>query len=382
MWNDLAIIDTRAEITFPVSGLTITRAHFNAITEDAMVKINDLPIFNPQGNTLDSFLDNSLQDSSLFGHAFVNKRPFLKQDPLPMVFGIEDALNKIGDGMTVEIFKERLLLDNTLLLHQHLPPLSQVDKDYAPFVMVITGDKVVSALMLNANINVSVPVNLSNQVLSLLGFVDKHPLNVLVDSDVPSIFLGFINMIPSSSFEIILFGFFIHRNEEVELHGLFNTQPITMVSTMQVKRLVHKRDCTTALVMLREAEDDTEVHKFSDIAASLTELTKWDKLQWSSEAEKSLNDLKQALTTTPVLAIADPTQPFDVMTDASDRTSGGVLMQNDRVIAFDSHKFSTIQMRYPVYDKEFLAIVHAYRTWKHYLLGAVSIVRTDHQSLT
>ncbi|MCO5552654.1 hypothetical protein L7F22_006170 [Adiantum nelumboides] len=32
-----------------------------------------------------------------------------------------------------------------------------------------------------------------------------------------------------------------------------------MVSVMQVKRLVRKRDCTTALVMLREAEDDTKV---------------------------------------------------------------------------------------------------------------------------
>ncbi|MCO5568990.1 hypothetical protein L7F22_022695 [Adiantum nelumboides] len=126
----------------------------------------------------------------------------------------------------------------------------------------------------------------------------------------------------------------------------------------------------------------TKVHKFSDIAAPLTELTKRDKLQWSSEAEKFFNDLKQALTTTPVLAIADPTQLFDVMTDASDRASGGVLMQNEQVIAFDSRKFSAIQMRYPVYDKEFLAIVHAYRTWKHYLLGADLVVRTDHQSLT
>ncbi|MCO5609179.1 hypothetical protein L7F22_063402 [Adiantum nelumboides] len=97
------------------------------------------------------------------------------------------------------IFHGILLLDNTLLLHRHLPPLSQVGKDYALFVMVITGDKgkqairavrvskVVSALMLNANTNVSVPIDLSNQVLSLLGFVGKHPLNVLVDSEVPPI---------------------------------------------------------------------------------------------------------------------------------------------------------------------------------------------------
>ena len=81
------------------------------------------------------------------------------------------------------------------------------------------------------------------------------------------------------------------------------------------------------------------------------------------------------------MAIPDPTLPFVVMTDPSDKATGGVLMQNDRVIAFASKKFSAVQLRYPVYDKEFMAIVHAYRTWKHYLLGADSVVKTDHRSL-
>ncbi|MCO5598177.1 hypothetical protein L7F22_052269 [Adiantum nelumboides] len=134
--------------------------------------------------------------------SFRDKRPLLKQDPLPTVLGIEDGLAKTGDVMTAEIFKGRLLLDSMLLLFQHHPPLSQVDQDYAPFAVVIIGDKgkqavravrvskVVSALMLNANTNVSVPVNLSNQVLSLLGFVGNHPLNVLVDSGCSTNFVS------------------------------------------------------------------------------------------------------------------------------------------------------------------------------------------------
>ncbi|MCO5562578.1 hypothetical protein L7F22_016206 [Adiantum nelumboides] len=150
----------------------------------------------------DNFLDNSLQDSSVFGHAFQDKRPLLKQDALPMDFGIEDDLDKIDAEMTAVIFNEMLLLDSTLLRRQHLPPLSHVDKDYAPFVMVTIGDKgkqavrvvrvskVVSVLMLNANTNVSIPVNLSNQVLSLLGSVGKHPLNVLVDSGCSTNFVS------------------------------------------------------------------------------------------------------------------------------------------------------------------------------------------------
>ncbi|MCO5547079.1 hypothetical protein L7F22_000520 [Adiantum nelumboides] len=44
--------------------------------------------------------------------------------------------------------------------------------------------------MLNANNHVSAPINLSNQVLSLLRFVGKHPLNVLVDSGCSTNFVS------------------------------------------------------------------------------------------------------------------------------------------------------------------------------------------------
>ncbi|MCO5587136.1 hypothetical protein L7F22_041083 [Adiantum nelumboides] len=174
-------------------------------------------------------------------------------------------------------------------------------------VRAVRVSKVVSALMLNANTNVSVPVNLSNQVLSLLEFVGNHPLNVLVDSGCSTNFVSTMLVsklrLPTQqsveAFQVELAdgsylqcnsGSYLqcnkkswlyqydpiisfrdhsirlfHRNQEVELRGLFNTQPITMVSAMQVKRLVRKRDCTTALVMLREAEDDTEVQSEASI---------------------------------------------------------------------------------------------------------------------
>ncbi|MCO5601545.1 hypothetical protein L7F22_055668 [Adiantum nelumboides] len=66
---------------------------------------------------------------------------------------------------------------------------STPDKDKQA-VRAVRVSKVVSALMLNANTNVSVPVNLSNQVLSLLGFVGNHPLNVLVDNGCSTNFVS------------------------------------------------------------------------------------------------------------------------------------------------------------------------------------------------
>ncbi|MCO5579396.1 hypothetical protein L7F22_033251 [Adiantum nelumboides] len=132
------------------------------------------------------------------------------QDPLPVVFGIEEDLDQIGNEMTAIIFNE-IHLENTLL-HQHLSSLSLFDQDYALFVLALTSDteqcsssntdkgkqavramtvsKVITALMLNVNNHISVPINLLNQVLNLLGFVSKHPLNVLVDSGCSTNFVS------------------------------------------------------------------------------------------------------------------------------------------------------------------------------------------------
>ncbi|MCO5554469.1 hypothetical protein L7F22_007998 [Adiantum nelumboides] len=99
----------------------------------------------PGQSTLAFFTAENLSSKAITGVSTYNVTPMkakqhlLKQDPLPMDFGIEDDLDKIDDEMTVVIFNEILLLESTLL-HQHLPPLSQVVKDYALFVMVITGD--------------------------------------------------------------------------------------------------------------------------------------------------------------------------------------------------------------------------------------------------
>ncbi|OXT13164.1 hypothetical protein B9K06_26185, partial [Bacillus sp. OG2] len=39
------------------------------------------------------------------------------------------------------------------------------------------------------------------------------------------------------------------------------------------------------------------------------------------------------------------------------------------------------QLNYGIYDREFLAVVEALRTWKYYLQGRHFIIVTDHQSL-
>ena len=70
------------------------------------------------------------------------------------------------------------------------------------------------------------------------------------------------------------------------------------------------------------------VEKFSAIATPLTALLHKDhKFEWSKEAQKAFDMLKEKLTTTPVLLLPDPTKPFVITTDASDYAIGAVLLQ-------------------------------------------------------
>jgi hypothetical protein len=87
------------------------------------------------------------------------------------------------------------------------------------------------------------------------------------------------------------------------------------------------------------------------------------------------------LTTAPVLAQPDREKSFDVFCDASKNGLGCVLMQNGRVIAYASRQLRKHEVNYPTHDLELAAVVHALKNWRHYLLGNVCNLFTDHKSL-
>jgi hypothetical protein len=91
--------------------------------------------------------------------------------------------------------------------------------------------------------------------------------------------------------------------------------------------------------------------------------------------------LKVLLTTAPVLAQPDIEKPFDVYCDASGSGLGCVLMQEVRVIAYASRQLRWHEEHYPTHDLELAAVVHALKIWRHYLLGNICHIYTDHKSL-
>ena len=129
------------------------------------------------------------------------------------------------------------------------------------------------------------------------------------------------------------------------------------------------------------------VQDFSHIAAPLTKLLRKDtKFQWSNEAQTAFEELKQKLTSDPVLVFPDFNREFILYTDASDVAIGYILGQMDsdkkeQVVAYGGRSMNSSERKWGITDKEGLALVEGMHYYRHYLTGKHFTVYTDHSAL-
>ena len=91
--------------------------------------------------------------------------------------------------------------------------------------------------------------------------------------------------------------------------------------------------------------------------------------------------MKEVMSSCPVPAFLDFSQPFVLECDASGEGIGVFLIQNHHPISFESRKLHDYERSYSIYDKKMLAIMHALAKFRPYLVGNRLKVKTDHNSL-
>ena len=130
------------------------------------------------------------------------------------------------------------------------------------------------------------------------------------------------------------------------------------------------------------------VPRFSETAAPLYQLTKKEHTwEWTTACAEAFEELKRALTSAPILLLPDPRQPFVLMTDASDKQIGAVVLQRSphdhelHPVVYQSRTLDIHQARYATIEKECLALVWAIQENRKYLYGQRFLVSTDHRPL-
>ncbi|KAL0355335.1 UNVERIFIED_CONTAM: Retrovirus-related Pol polyprotein from transposon opus [Sesamum radiatum] len=128
------------------------------------------------------------------------------------------------------------------------------------------------------------------------------------------------------------------------------------------------------------------IKDFSKIARPLTNLLSKDaQFHFDDACLHAFRDLKEKLTTAPIVSAPAWDLPFEIMCDASNDTLGAVLGQRVEkrfhTIYYASRTMNDAQRNYATTEKELLAVIFAIEKFRPYLLLSKVIVFTDHSAL-
>jgi hypothetical protein len=136
------------------------------------------------------------------------------------------------------------------------------------------------------------------------------------------------------------------------------------------------------------------VNQMSKFAPNLAEITqplrelliKENQWVWGEPQRRAFQLVKEALTSTPVLAWFDPNRETVVSADASSFGLGAVLLQKQQTgdfkpVAYISRSMTPTEQRYAQIEKEALAFTWACEHLADYLIGLKFHIQTDHKPL-
>lgn len=108
---------------------------------------------------------------------------------------------------------------------------------------------------------------------------------------------------------------------------------------------------------------------------------KTKQFDWGESDHKIIESIFKEMTKTMTLSYPDYTKDFILETDASDDGMGAILYQEDRILGIFSRKFTEVQARYTVSEKELLAIITALEYFKTIIYLSKIKIKTDHANI-
>ena len=127
------------------------------------------------------------------------------------------------------------------------------------------------------------------------------------------------------------------------------------------------------------------IENFSQIATPLYALTWNVDFIWTDKCDHAFEDLKNLVSTAPVLRGPTWDLPFQISSDASDTAIGAVLgKEEDKkpyAIYYIRKNLSPVELNYTVTEKEFLAVIYAVNKFRHYITRYPVVLYTDNSAI-
>ena len=124
------------------------------------------------------------------------------------------------------------------------------------------------------------------------------------------------------------------------------------------------------------------IPNMASICKPLRDLLKVDvHFQWDLPAQTAIQQIKNILSSEPVLQFFNPAVSSVIQADASQHGLGACLLQQGKPVAYASRSLSSCECNYAQIEKELLAIVFACGKFHQYIYGFPTRVQTDHKPL-
>ena len=122
--------------------------------------------------------------------------------------------------------------------------------------------------------------------------------------------------------------------------------------------------------------------RLSEIVEPISELAK-DKVpfSWGPEHQSAFTQMKQEIVSAPILAYYNPKKQTILQTDASIKSLGACLLQEEKPVYFASKALTEAQWGYVDIELESLEVAWVMEMFYHFLYASHFILETDQKPL-